>query len=695
MAAAPMASPAHRLRTLVTGLFMSARIGRALALALALLVLAWLEWSPPSGFALWNERLSSLTWSLADAQQQEKRVVVVDIDEKSVQALGPWPWPRERIAQLLIRLDQQEVGLKVVDILFDGSQAQDPQLRQALASGAPTVMAQLFALQAEPPVRTGSLSGALEGLSTPGSSPGAMGGMSALCPAPSARALGYMAPAASLLGAAKVGHITPVVDADGAVRRVPALVCYEGKLYPSLALAALSAATGESPRWQAQGLASPTQAFATIRVGDFVLPVNRQGELRVSYQMPRQGFFSLSAADVLTGQAPPELLKGAWVIIGSTAMGAGDAVVTPQGGAVGGVEVHAQLLAAALDNRTPYQPQGAAAWPWLAALVAAAVMLAALALGRFSAGPVLAVSALAALGLVSGLHAYALLQLHWVLHWGGVAVFVGVAAAGLLLAEVVRVRIERERLYDNLSSYLPEEAARKIGLSVPSEDVQAERRSATVMFIDLRNFSAYCEAHPAQDSALVLHRFYTQVEREVAAHGGAVEQMVGDGIMAVWNGSRPCVDHARQALAAAVPIWRAVLADLPREGSRKAPPLDVGIGLESGEVMVGAFGPSHRKVHTVMGDTVTVATRLEALTAELAYPILVGPQTVAQSRPDKDARIPSAATASKATLPPPVKVLGDFLLSGLHQPRKIHAVVVEFDHSHLQLVYSMDQVQAG
>ena len=96
-----------------------------------------------------------------------------------------------------------------------------------------------------------------------------------------------------------------------------------------------------------------------------------------------------------------------------------------------------------------------------------------------------------------------------------------------------------------------------------------------------------------------------------------------------------------------------------------------------------------------MGDTVTVATRLEALTAELAYPILVGPQTVAQSRPDKDARTPSAATAPKAILPPPVKVLGDFLLSGLHQPRKIHAVVVEFDHSHLQLVYSMDQVQAG
>jgi adenylate cyclase len=204
----------------------------------------------------------------------------------------------------------------------------------------------------------------------------------------------------------------------------------------------------------------------------------------------------------------------------------------------------------------------------------------------------------------------------------------------------------------------------------------AQRQQATVMFVDLRNFSAYCEGRSPEESATVLHIFYTTVDRIVTQHGGVVEQMVGDGLMAVWNGSSPCPDHAHKAIGAAEEIWREGVAQLPKVASRQTPPLDLGIGIESGDIMIGSFGPAQRRVHSVLGETVTIASRLENLTAELAYPILLGPEVVRQAQPTK------------------AQPLGDFLLSGLTQPRKIHSLPVQYGPAHLHLVYSAEQDQA-
>lgn len=656
----------ERAASMASRVLLSSTWMRAMALVIAAIGLVLLQWAAPQSLNAWNDRLTSRTWSLADSSSQEQRVVVVDIDEKSVQALGPWPWPRERVAQLLNALDDQGVGLKVVDVLFDGQQAQDAVLKQALQQGAPSVIAQVFSLNPEPKVRTGTLSGALVQAQS-----------EQVCAQGATSAHGYLSPSASLLGAAAgpaVGHITPTVDADGAVRRVPALVCFEGKAYPALVVSALSAATGTAPQWvHTAGFLGHTHS---LHLGDMHLPTNDRGELMVSYRVPRNGFISISAVDVLSGKVPEGLLKNVWALVGSTAMGAGDAVVTPQGGAVGGIEVHAQLLSAALDSRTPVVPAWSALWVAVSALVSALVLLGMLLWRRKAAAVLVPLAMLVNLVGVFAVHAYALLVHQQVLAWGVPAIFVVLSSALVLVAEMLRVRFERERLFHNLSSYLPVGAARKVAFEGPSAQVQAQRQNATVMFIDLRNFSAYCEGRTPEDSATVLHLFYTTIDRIVSQHGGEVEQMVGDGIMAVWNGSTPCDQHAAKAVGAALQIWQEGVAQLPRVASRKTPPLDLGIGIETGPVMVGSFGPAHRRVHTVLGETVTIASRLEGLTADLAYPILMGPEVVQQSGTDQ------------------AKPLGDFLLAGLSQPRKVHALPVPYDANHLHLAFSAEQDKA-
>ena len=639
----------------------------------------------------WEERLASRTWALANQDARERRVVVVDIDEKSTQALGSWPWPRERVASLLTGLDAYGVNLKVVDVLFEGSQdqAQDQKLALALKSGAPTVISQLFALSpeaqtrpSESQIRSGSLSGA---------------SFSCASDSASSFASGFMAPDALIVGAsAGVGHITPVVDPDGSIRRIPAMVCYEGQAYPALAVAALSAATGAKPALQARQGNAASDAFGgifsaksaqTLDVGELQLPLDQRGQLRVSYQMPRSGYVSVSAVDVLQGKVPPSLLKGAWALVGSTAFGGGDAVPTPQGGAVGGVEVHAHILSAALDARTPHVPAWAPLWPALTGLLALLVLVGALRAAGPKAPVVVPLVAIAVGSLIFTLHAWLLLSQHQWLGWGQPALFVALLATLLLGSEMLRVRAERERLYTNLSSYLPEGAARKVAFEEPNAHVVAETREATVMMVDLRNFSAYCEAKAPEDAAMVLHVFYTTAERIVTEHGGVVEQMVGDGLTAVWNGSSPCQHHAQKALAAAEQIWKEGVAQLPRVASRKTPALDIGIGIETGPVMVGSFGPARRRVHTVMGEAVSVASRLEKLTSELGYPVLLGPKAYEMS----GLKFEQGVQISQAEQPAfSAQKLGDFLLVGMRAPRTVYALKIQVDPSHLHLISGMD-----
>ena len=643
----------------------------ASALAVALMAAVSAVWAPQ--LLHWEERLASRTWALANQDATERRLVVVDIDEKSTQALGPWPWPRERVATLLSGLDAYGVNLKVVDVLFDGAQdaAQDQKLADALKAGAPTVIAQLFALSPDAQVKSGALTGALTGTLAATAKPAVCGPGAASTFTP---AYGFMAPQPLLAqSSVGVGHITPTLDTDGSIRRVPSLVCFEGKAYPSLAVAGLAAATGAQPvvRANKPGLFE-SSAPQTIDVGGLQLPVDAQGQLRVSYQMPRAGFASVSAVDVLQGKVPQSLLKGAWVLLGSTAFGGGDAVPTPQGGAVGGVEVHAQLMSAALDGRTPFVPAWAPLWPLATGLLALLVLVLSLRASGAKAAWVVPLVAVATGGVIFGAHAWLLLGMHQWLGWGQPVLFLALVASLLTATEMLRVRTERERLFENLSSYLPESAARRVAFEGPSAQVVAETREATVMLVDLRNFSAYCEERAPEDAATVLHLFYTTLDRIVTEHGGVVEQMVGDGLTAVWNGSSPCNQHAKKALQAAEVIWIEAVAQLPKVASRKTPPLDIGIGIETGPVMVGSFGPARRRVHTVMGEAVSVAARLESLTAELGYPVLIGPKAQAQAE---------CAEAQK---------IGDFLLAGMRTPRTVYALQIQVDPSHLHLVSALD-----
>ena len=269
------------------------------------------------------------------------------------------------------------------------------------------------------------------------------------------------------------------------------------------------------------------------------------------------------------------------------------------------------------------------------------------------AGSGLAGCALALPLLAVLLHAQMLSTTNIWLGWLAPAVY-GVTAAGMLiLYEYARARLERGRVLGNLSSYLPVDVAQAIAYSLPNSSIDARRQDATLLSADLRNFSAYGEARPPEESAALLHYFFVRTTAIIEKHRGRVHEFKGDSLLAIWDGSG--AQAAQQALDAAQDMQQVMQDVLPQSPPAGLEPLALGIGIEQGPVLIGSIGPAHRRTHTLLGETVTIALRIQEMTAELAHPILVGECAARQL---SDARLDSQ---------------GSYLLNGLRIPHTLFA----------------------
>lgn len=621
---------------------------RLAAVTLALLALALLRAATPGLFASLEQTMGDWLWRSVARAEEERRVVIVDIDEASIARVGPWPWPREKVAALLTRLNEAEASEILLDVFFDHPAAGDAALGAALRT-APVVTAQLFNQDSNLTVSFGALSGAIPGID---------------CPPEFMQARTFFG-AAPGLGAEVAGHVSPRKDGDGTVRRIPALACFDSRAYPALGVAAFMRSAADPfaiELTQPTGLGSLLQPHWWLRHKEVgvAFPLDAEGNAMVGYGLKRDAYVSIPAADLLEGRAPADWLRGAWVIIGSTSLGLGDVKTTPLKSWVGGVEVHAHFLSSALDGRIPFKPRGAALVQGLAVFGGILFLLwlsrhsrqRALSGGRSLAWALPAWGLALSLGMFL-LHALALWKLSWWLGFAEGACALAVTGLTLGTLEHAQARREWERLFGHLSSYLPAPIAAALAQTRPSSQIEATRCEVTVLVADIRNFSAYVEGRPPEESGALLHAFFTGCARLVKEFGGEIDQFSGDAVVALWNASTPCPDAPVRALdcAEAMQAW---FADrFPGPPPPGLEPLALGIGLETGPALAGSFGPLERRVYTALGESVTVARRLEGLTRDVARPILVG-------------------NGAKEKLGERgLDYLGEFLLEGLRRPHRV------------------------
>jgi len=587
-----------------------------------------------------EERVGGEAWKIGASSATEERVTLIAIDERSLAQVGPWPWSRETMAELSTAIAGAGAQLQIYDVVFPEARPGDEALLAALSS-TNSVLAQIPVIGTHQTIQAGTLTHALSGVSCAGA-PGTHN---------------YLANHSGLAGVPK-GHIAPVVASDGGVRHVPAFVCVGGEAYPALAISSLLTATGNTS-WGASvqpgsGLLAPAATLTLDAYPGLAIPLDREGNIRISYQARPDSFRAISAVDVLNGNFDPTMLNNTWALIGATAFGLGDIVPTPYSGTTPGVELQARLISSLLDADMPWTPRSASLLLWLLAAVGGLILLVLASFRQHVAMLGLPVAAVVLpLGALA-LHALLLGAANIWLGWFIPALFTVLAASLLFVLEHNRVRLEHDRVYDNLNSYLPTDIARDIAYSVPSSDIDARRMNVTLMSADLRNFSAYTEARPPEESAALLHSFFVLAANIVEEHNGRVHEFKGDGLLAVWAGDARGVQQAlRAAQALQVVAQRDLLPSRAPEGLE---PLGLGIGIEQGPALVGSIGPARRRTHTLLGDTVTIAMRVQELTAELALPVLVGENAAALA--------PDAALQSQ----------GRYLLSGLKVPQTLYAL---------------------
>lgn len=591
----------------------------------------------------------------------DDRIVIIDIDEKSLAEQGRWPWQRSKLAAITEELfGRQQAAVVGFDIVFaEPDDSSGLSQLQTLASGPlkhlPEFSQQVHSLTAslDHDARfAASLRGqkAVLGYYFTSDRGGRKSGQlpppafdaALLKGAPIAFTTwsGYGANLPQLAdAAASSGFFNAVTDDDGVVRSVPLVARHEGRHYESLALAILrqllqnsSVEPGFPP---ARFLPKGYQGLESvvIKQGDnaLAIPVDQRVSSLVPYRNlggPSGGAFQyVSATDLLSGRIASASLKDKIVLVGTTAPGLLDLRVTPVGLAYPGVEVHANLLSAFLDGRMLVKPDYSLGYQLTMVVVG---VLLALALPVLSAlrATLLSVLMLVAVGALD----------FWLYTAQGLvlplasSLFVLLAAFGLNMSYGYFVESRSKRDLANLfGTYVPPELVTEMLKDPDSYTMQAESRELTVMFCDMRGFTQLSEKmEPAQLQAL-LNTVFSRLTQVVRAHRGTIDKYMGDCIMAFWGAPVPTDAHATLAVQAGLAMVDA-LNELNHEHAAKGwPQVGVGIGLNTGVMFVGDMGSDIRRSYTVMGDAVNLASRLEGLTRHYGVDWVVSETTRQQA----------------------------------------------------------------
>ncbi|WP_368647510.1 CHASE2 domain-containing protein [Castellaniella ginsengisoli] len=569
-------------------------------------------------------------------------IVIIDLDEATQQREGRWPWDRAKVAQLIQALRERGAALIGFDVVF--SEPGPNPVRQMLQAGTlPAGLQSTLAGHAEDFDGDAILARTLDPFVLLGFFLHADGGDAGQLPAPfmvlppevqaatTIRALpDYTSSLPQLIAAgAGSGFVVAIPDPDGVVRRMPMILRHGADVYPALSLEMARLALG-APWLRLEQAGRGDQQVATgILIGRHVrVPVDERGDLLVPYRGRAGSFPTISATGVLRGDAPPErlaILQDALVLVGTSALGLADLRTTPLQTGYPGVEAHANvldaLLQAALGRDVLYvQPD----WTPGVVLILMLVLGLVLALGLPGRSLRCMVSYAAACLLALGtLNGWAWDHQHMALPLAAPTMLVMLLALLNLIGGYVAANRQKRAIQTLFGEYVPAVHVARM-VARPDQVSQAgELRDMTVLFADVRNFTATSEHLSAGELKTVLNRYLTAVTEAIFEHQGTIDKYVGDLVMAFWNAPLDDPDHADHAVRAALAMQERLAVLRAAFQAEGLPALKMGIGLNTGPMNVGDMGSRYRRAYTVLGDAVNLGSRLEGLTAFYGVPILV------------------------------------------------------------------------
>ncbi|MBA3582395.1 MAG: adenylate/guanylate cyclase domain-containing protein [Gammaproteobacteria bacterium] len=577
----------------------------------------------------------------------DKRIVIIDIDEDSLESIGQWPWSRNIMASLVDNLfDHYKVNVTGFDIVFaepDTSSGlnileklgketllNDAQYQETLAQLKPqlhfdeifarslnnrkVVLGYVFNSEAER--RQGKLPAPISEIDK-------KWGERLFLSSPA----GYTGNLALLQDNALTGGFfdNPRVDSDGVFRRVPVLQKHQNQLYGSLAFEVARLAL-DNPRLIIRIPSKDTEdqgyfAIEYLELGKHTIPVDENISVLVPFRGGKGSFPYVSAAAVLNKTAPIDLLKNKIVLIGTTAPGLLDLRSTPVQNIYPGVEVHANIVAGILDNRILHHPAYLKAYEVLTLLIIGLVLIFLTPALNALFTSLLTLSIITLLASVTALT--------W--HYGQMVLPIAASLCMTILLFIfhmtygffVESRDKRE-LTKIFGQYVPPELVDEMAANPDDISMESQSREMTVLFSDIRGFTSISENLDPKKLSELMNAFLTPMTRTIHKHRGTIDKYMGDAIMAFWGAPLADPHHVKNALLASLEMQK-LLDELQAEFKNRGwPPIRIGIGINTGTMNVGNMGSEFRMAYTVIGDAVNLASRIEGLTKQYQVDIIVG-----------------------------------------------------------------------
>jgi adenylate cyclase len=619
----------------------------ALSLGVVILLLLHATGALQLGFV---NRLENFTYdvrlNLMMPDTMDERIIIVDIDEKSLQEQGRWPWSRNKLAQLVDKLfDDYKIDVLGFDVVFaekDESSGlkslEDIQQNYLKSDDFDQVVKQLrpqldydqlFAnsLHGRNVVlgyyfrRDDNKDGRVGALPAPSFVEGSFKGKNI----PFMEATGYGANLDLLQqNAIAAGHFNPDPDEDGISRRVPMVMNLDGNIYEALSVAVARVALNnpklETGFAEGLGVGKKYTGLEWLNLGDKRIPVDAKVSALIPYRGLQGSFPYVSATDVLGGKASKAILEGRIVLIGTTAPGLMDLRATPVQNIYAGVEIHANMIAGILDQNIKQRP----------AYTLGAEFLLLLLFGLLLALLLPVLTPLWATALTVGVFALSV-ALNLVV-WQMGNLVLPLASSLLLIMAIYVLNMSygffvesrgKRQLAGLFGQYVPPELVDEMAKNPEAINLEGESRELTVLFSDVRGFTTISEGLDPKQLTQLMNEFLTPMTQIIHHNRGTIDKYMGDAIMAFWGAPLADSLHASRAVKAGLEMVAGMARLHEQFKARGWPEIKIGVGLNTGEMTVGNMGSEFRMAYTVMGDAVNLGSRLEGLTKNYGVDIMV------------------------------------------------------------------------
>ena len=578
-----------------------------------------------------------------EKRQFDELIIIIDIDEKSMQEQGRYPWSRSKIAELVEKLHEAGVVVIAFDIFFAEPERNpateiikknknlSPSFIKKIAlltdsvdadqafsrvlSNSEVVLGFLFDNQAK---TTGYLPASSIDWKMDKSDESQITTFT--------KVLGNIEKLqTSALGA---GFINAVPESDGFIRKASLVLNYNNTLYPSLALEAARIYTLND---SIQTITESSQHISWLQglsFGKHIIPTNEKGQILIPFKGKAHSFKYISATDVLNNRIKNNQLEGAIAFVGTSAVGLADLRTTSVGVQYPGVEIHANVFESLLHPEIlPVEPDISLAISLLMLIITGVIL--SFSMTKQTPSKIL---------LISMSFFIIHVGINWFL-WNQAKVSLPLFQ-NLLLITLMTVYYagigfiieshQRKSIIGMFNQYVPPAYIDKLIKAGSGLQLKSEKRNMSVLFADIRGFTQLSENFTPEELSEFMQIYLTEVTSIIFNNKGTIDKYVGDMVMAFWNAPLDDAEHANNSVITALHMIKATETLSTSFIKRGWPVIKIGVGISSGDMNVGDMGSTYRKAYTVLGDEVNLASRIESLTKYYGVGILITENTLNQ-----------------------------------------------------------------